>query len=430
MKTYNDLNQLTNQTITVNNITYECLYFYDENSNLIAHGINKTKENGISAIENICFSEYAFNSQNEMVTQTIGNESISNLYQNIYQTLGRPNLYKGYEFGYTFDNLEYMENGKYRIIYTYNSQGIRISKQVTNKMENKTTLTKYVLEGNLIIKEIVTGDENYTVNYHYDKNNELVGFTYNNENYSYIKDLQGNINKIVDDEGNVMVEYYYSGYGILLNSIDNSNINLSNINPFRYRGYYQDNETLFYYLNARFYDSDAGRFITMDDISYLGASNTICSYNLFTYCENNPIMYVDDSGHAMIACFNDLFNSLMGCRISNEYFSIGSKSQQVNNYHIDEKFRGGYSQSSVFNDEKFNSISSSSCSGNLGGTTFNQGNNGTYTKGVKDTFVPHYPDSSSGTEVPSAGCSSKGAYFCSSGGANTRYFFIKLGVTY
>lgn len=47
MKTYNDLNQLTNQTITVNNITYECLIFYDENSNLIANGINKTKENGI-----------------------------------------------------------------------------------------------------------------------------------------------------------------------------------------------------------------------------------------------------------------------------------------------------------------------------------------------------------------------------------------------
>ena len=297
--TYNDLNQLTNQIIAINNTTYECLYFYDENSNLIAHGINKTKENGISAIENICFSEYAFNSQNEMVTQTIGSESISNLYHNIYQTLGRPNLYKGYEFGYNFDNLEYMENGKYRIIYTYNSQGIRTSKQVTNKMENKTTLTKYVLEGNLIIKEIVTGDENYTVNYHYDKNNELVGFTYNNENYSYIKDLQGNINKIVDDEGDVMVEYYYSGYGILLNSIDNSNINLSNINPFRYRGYYQDKETLFYYLNARFYDSDAGRFITMDDISYLGESNTVCSYNLFTYCENNPIMYVDESGHAM-----------------------------------------------------------------------------------------------------------------------------------
>ena len=59
-----------------------------------------------------------------------------------------------------------------------------------------------------------------------------------------------------------MVEYYYSGYGILLNSIDNSNINLSNINPFRYRGHYQDNETLFYYLNAKFYDSDVGRFIT------------------------------------------------------------------------------------------------------------------------------------------------------------------------
>lgn len=68
MKTYNDLNQLTNQTITVNNITYECIYFYDENSNLVANGINKTKENGIWVDENICFSEYAFNNQNEMTS--------------------------------------------------------------------------------------------------------------------------------------------------------------------------------------------------------------------------------------------------------------------------------------------------------------------------------------------------------------------------
>ena len=63
----------------------------------------------------------------------------------------------------------------------------------------------------------------------------------------------------------------------------------------------------------------------MDDISYLGASNTVCSYNLFIYCENNPIMYVDESGHAVIACFNDLFNIFIGGRISNEYSHIGAR---------------------------------------------------------------------------------------------------------
>lgn len=94
-----------------------------------------------------------------------------------------------------------------------------------------------------------------------------------------------------------MVEYYYSGYGYNIKTIEHSNIPLSSINPYRYRSYYQDNETGWYYLNSRYYDSDTCRFISMDDISYLGASNTINSYNLFTYCEGNPVMYVDYEGN-------------------------------------------------------------------------------------------------------------------------------------
>ena len=94
-----------------------------------------------------------------------------------------------------------------------------------------------------------------------------------------------------------MVEHYYSGYGYNIKTIEHSNIPLSSINPYRYRGYYQDNETGWYYLNSRYYDSDTCRFISMDDISYLGSSNTINYYNLFTYCENNPVMFDDTSGH-------------------------------------------------------------------------------------------------------------------------------------
>ena len=39
-----------------------------------------------------------------------------------------------------------------------------------------------------------------------------------------------------------------------ISDIDTSNINLSNINPFRYRSYYYDNETGLYYINSRYYN--------------------------------------------------------------------------------------------------------------------------------------------------------------------------------
>ena len=43
-------------------------------------------------------------------------------------------------------------------------------------------------------------------------------------------------------------------------------------NPFRYRGYYYDNESGFYYLQTRYYDPEIGRFINADVLSYLGAA--------------------------------------------------------------------------------------------------------------------------------------------------------------
>ena len=47
--------------------------------------------------------------------------------------------------------------------------------------------------------------------------------------------------------------------------------------------------TELYYLNNRYYDSNTMRFISMDDISYLDYQ-VLGGLNLFTYCNNNPIM--------------------------------------------------------------------------------------------------------------------------------------------
>ena len=72
--------------------------------------------------------------------------------------------------------------------------------------------------------------------------------------------------------------------------------NIGNISPFRYRGYYFDTETGFYYLNARYYDPQTKRFINADHINYLGANGDINAFNLYAYCSNNPVMYVDSTG--------------------------------------------------------------------------------------------------------------------------------------
>ena len=67
-------------------------------------------------------------------------------------------------------------------------------------------------------------------------------------------------------------------------------------NPIRYRGYYYDVETGLYYLQSRYYDPQTGRFINADDIDFIGADGSFASYNLFSYCSNNPVINSDPSG--------------------------------------------------------------------------------------------------------------------------------------
>ena len=69
-------------------------------------------------------------------------------------------------------------------------------------------------------------------------------------------------------------------------------------NPFRYRSYYYDTETGFYYLQSRYYDPTVGRFLNADGI--VGANGGIQGYNLFAYCNNNPIIYIDISGMSLL----------------------------------------------------------------------------------------------------------------------------------
>ena len=94
--------------------------------------------------------------------------------------------------------------------------------------------------------------------------------------------------------------YEYDGYGnCTVYNLGNNTV--GNINPFRYRGYYYDNESGLYYLNSRYYDSNTGRFISPDQVEYLGENETILGFNLFAYCENDPLNHSDSQGNFKIS---------------------------------------------------------------------------------------------------------------------------------
>lgn len=95
--------------------------------------------------------------------------------------------------------------------------------------------------------------------------------------------------------GNLVASYTYDPWGKVL-AITGSNVELGELNPFRYRSYYYDGDIEMYYLQSRYYDPEVGRFINCDDVNYIGITGSEVSYNPFAYCENNPVNKIDKTG--------------------------------------------------------------------------------------------------------------------------------------
>lgn len=124
-------------------------------------------------------------------------------------------------------------------------------------------------------------------------NNQPLAMKYNNTLYYYVLNAQGDVVRIVNSSRSVVASYTYDPWGKIISSSGT----LADINPLRYRGYYYDSETGFYYLQSRYYDPEIGRFINADSYASTDATGLL-STNMFAYCENDPVNKSDPSGEA------------------------------------------------------------------------------------------------------------------------------------
>ena len=123
--------------------------------------------------------------------------------------------------------------------------------------------------------------------------------------YLYNKDIQGSTTSVLNEDGAGELSYEYDDFG-------ETKINGSSAfqNEICYTGGIYDETTGLYYLNARYYDPKNGRFLTED--TYRGELNEPDTLHLYVYCKNNPINYVDPSGHWKLAFAGAGYGNIVG----------------------------------------------------------------------------------------------------------------------
>ena len=172
--------------------------------------------------------------------------------------------------------------------YTYDASGIRTSKTVNG------VKTEYLTAGSRILAEKKNGTWQQ---YLYDGDGQLTAMTYKGKDYYFIRDNLRVITGLVDSEGKAVVNYRYNSWGKLLSITGSMAESLGKDNPYRYKGYYYDEETGMYYLKNRYYDPEICRFISADDVTVMiDSPMSLGDKNLYAYSDNDPINKKDEDG--------------------------------------------------------------------------------------------------------------------------------------
>jgi len=224
-----------------------------------------------------------------------------------YDVIGNPLTYRD---GITFTwkngkELATFENDSVNVTYTYDAGGMRTAKNIVNA-DGTSVQVEYVYEGDQLL-QMKYG--NRVLDFIYDAEGKPVSIAYRNNlsatptYYYYGLNARGDVEALYSSSGGITALYEYDAYGKLL-SVKSTNgsaittiTHIANLNPLRYRGYVFDNETGLYYNATRYYDPTTCRFInadTTDVLTYSLEAHT--DKNLYSYCDNNPIVREDASG--------------------------------------------------------------------------------------------------------------------------------------
>ena len=234
--------------------SYSVSYSYDANNRLLT----ERKTHGLLTD----LTTYAYDANGDLLSKTFN---------------GGDGSLTGATYTYNlFKQLSTAAENGLTAAYAYNAQGIRTCKATA------TSQTYFLLDGGNVAGEHI-GSKTVT----YLRGANLISRSDGSKKTYYLFNAHGDVTELLSDTGVVTHKYDYDAFGVEKkpDPLDG--------NPFRYCGEYFDVETGTYYLRARYYNAEIGRFITEDPIRD--------GTNWYAYCSSNPIIYVDPSGLKDIA---------------------------------------------------------------------------------------------------------------------------------
>ena len=252
-----------------------------------------------------------------LTSVTSGSTTKDILYEGQSQTSDLPSsgnpvtYYNGRDYTFTWTKGRQLASatvdGK-NVTYTYDMSGVRTSKTVDGTTYNYTTLSGKVMRQQW---ETRNSDDSVreamqTLEFVYDDGNQPFAMIYKHgqttELYYYVLNAQGDVIALLNANGTLAASYNYGAWGnYSVHGADGKKTTdatfIGHISPLRYRGYYYDRETRLDYLQSRYYDFANCRFINADgQLSVVDFS----AVNLLAYCGNNPVNYIDPSGHVFM----------------------------------------------------------------------------------------------------------------------------------
>jgi RHS repeat-associated protein len=265
--TYDNLNRLTSETLPDGTLIE---YAYDANGNRLT---KKVTQGG-----NVITTNYQYGVANQLTS--VGSTAYT------YDLNGNMTGDGVRTYSYDAANrlTEVKEGANVIATFDYDADGRR------TRMTTASGTIRFHYDGTSTRVLYETDDSgNLIARYVYGANGQLLAMVRDGQTYYYHYNGHGDVIALTDADGTVVATYQYDAFGNHIGTTGNVE------NPYRYAGYRWDAETGLYYLNARYYAPEIGRFITRD--AFHGFEDDPASLNWYNYAHSNPVMFVDPSGH-------------------------------------------------------------------------------------------------------------------------------------